>query len=104
MKYRYLIGGLVVVWMAAYAAAVKAEIWVMPNTANGEITLTGQQCKAENGTYPTLKHAYTWTNQIYVEGCWTLVDGNVHVVWLLSGGLKERRVYKPSDFTKKGSM
>jgi len=104
MKCRYVIGGLVVVWMIAYAAAVKAETWIMPNIANGEITLTGQQCKAENGLYTSLKHAYTWTDKAYVEGCWTIVDGNVHVVWLLGGNLKERRVYKPTDFIKKGSM
>lgn len=81
----------------------KAESWVMPNTSGGEITITNQKCKLGNGEYGSLNHAYTWTNQVYLEGCWTIVDGNVHVLWDLKNG-SQRRVYKPTDFTKKGSM
>lgn len=78
-----------------------AEIYVMPNNGGGEITLTTQTCKAENGKYTQLKHAYTWSNEVYIEGCWALIDGNVHITWLNKDGSGTRRVYEPKNFTKK---
>jgi len=89
--------------LLSVATAVKAETWVMPNQGGGEITLTDQTCKADNGAYPALKHAYSWTNQIYFEGCWLIQDGNVHIVWVHSDGTRNRRVYPPNSFTKKGA-
>ena len=83
--------------------AVKAETWVMPNQGGGEITLTDQTCKADGGKYTALKHAYSWTNQIYFEGCWLIQDSNVHIVWVHRDGTRERRVYPPSSFNKKGA-
>jgi len=82
--------------------AVKAETWVMPNQGGGEITLTDQTCKADGGKYTALKHAYSWTNQIYFEGCWLIQDGNVHVIWINADGTRERRVYSAGSFNKKG--
>ena len=85
------------------ALNVNAESWVMPNEGGGEITLTDKQCTADNGAYPSLKKAYSWTNKIYFEGCWMVQDGNIHVIWVFSDGTRERRVYPPSSFTKKGA-
>lgn len=95
---------LLLILGATLALNANAETWVLPNTSGGEITLTSQACKADNGQYASLKHAYTWTHEAYVEGCWTVVDGNVHIVWLMSSGKRERRVYSLSSFSKKGSM
>lgn len=84
------------------ATSVRAETWVMPNQGGGEITLTAKQCTADNGAYPSLRHAYSWTNKIYFEGCWSVIDGNVHIVWVFKDGSRERRVYPVDAFNKKG--
>jgi len=78
-----------------------AESWVMPNEGGGEITVTDQQCKADNGAYPQLKKAYSWTNKIYFEGCWAIIDGNVHVIWMLPSGTRPRNVYNINSFSRK---
>ena len=83
------------------ALNVNAESWVMPNTGGGEITLTDQQCTADNGAYPSLKKAYSWTNKTYIDGCWTILDGNVHVVWMLPGGTRSRNVYNINSFARR---
>ena len=83
------------------ALNAKAESWVMPNEGGGEITLTDKQCTADNGAYPGLKKAYSWTNKIYFEGCWTVLDGNVHVIWLLPSGNRARNVYNINSFTRR---
>ena len=85
------------------SAHASAETWVMPNDHGGEITITDQTCKADNGRWTSLKHAYAWTNKAYIEGCWTMIDGNVHITWIFSNGNRERRVYSPSGFNKKSS-
>lgn len=84
------------------AGVANAETWVMPNQGNGEITLTDQSCKADGGRYTALKHAYSWTTSIYFEGCWSVIDGNVHIIWTFSDGTRERRVYPLASFNKKG--
>jgi hypothetical protein len=78
-----------------------AESWVMPNQGGGEITLTDRQCEADNGAYPALKKAYSWTNKIYFDGCWTVIDGNIHVVWMLPNGTRPRNVYPIGSFTRR---
>ena len=93
---------LVLLGLLSVLTSVKAETWVMPNQGGGEITLTNKQCTADNGAYPSLRHAYSWTNQIYFEGCWSLIDGNVHIVWVFKDGSRERRVYQAVSFSKKG--
>lgn len=75
----------------------------MPNQGGGEITLSSDKCKADGGKYPALKHAYSWTDKAYFEGCWLLQDGNIHIVWVLLDGTRERRVYPPNSFSKKAS-
>lgn len=78
-----------------------AESWAMPNEAGGEITLTSESCKADNGAYPQLKKSYSWSNKIYFEGCWAIIDGNVHVIWMLPSGTRPRNVYNINSFTRK---
>ena len=85
------------------SSTAMADVWVMKNQGGGEITLTSDRCKADNYAYPDLKNAYTWTNQVYQEGCWALIDGNVHVTWINSNGSRNRMVYPPSSFTKKST-
>ncbi len=85
------------------AGVAHAETWVMPNQGGGEITLSDQTCKADGGKYTALKHAYSWTNQIYFEGCWLIQDGNVHIIWVHDDGSRNRRVYPVGAFSKKSS-
>jgi len=78
-----------------------ADTWVMTNQGGGEITLTSDVCKADNGQWTALKHAYSWTNKIYFEGCWAVIDGNVHVTWVMPDGTRPRRVYPITSFNRK---
>jgi hypothetical protein len=93
---------LVSLALLSAVTVVKAETWVMPNQGGGEITLTAQACKVDGGRYESLRHAYSWTNQIYFEGCWSLIDGNIHIIWVHSDGTRNRRVYSLNSFSKKG--
>ena len=77
-----------------------ADSWFMPNQGNGEIVITDQVCKQEK----VLKFAYSWTEKIYFEGCWGIVDNNIHIVWFNPDGTRSRRVYRISDFTKKADL
>ena len=82
-----------------------AESWAMPNEGGGEITLSSDACMADGGKYANkLKKAYSWTNRIYFEGCWGIIDNNVHIVWINPDGTRSRRVYRISDFTKKADL
>lgn len=75
-----------------------AQVYVMPNEGGGEITLTSRQCEHKGKTYSSLKEAYTWSNQLYLSGCWALIDGNIHIVWYVNDR-PERRVYNIQNFT-----
>ena len=79
----------------------RAESWALKNQGGGEITLTSNVCTADNGAYPSLKIAYTWTDKTYNEGCWSVIDGNVHIVWMNNDGSRNRRVYNINDFKRK---
>jgi hypothetical protein len=79
-----------------------ADSWAMPNEGGGEITLSSDACMADGGKWSAkLKKAYSWTNRIYFEGCWGIVDGNVHVIWLLPDGTRPRNVYNINSFSRK---
>ncbi len=82
-------------WIVAVLCAVSinamADTWVMPNNGGGEVVLTDRLCQG----YKNLYYAYTYTPQLYLDGCWRLMDGKVHVVWEKGGG---RRVYEMNDF------
>jgi hypothetical protein len=84
MKARYFIGGIIVLWMAAYTAAVKSEtIATQPNQAGGKIVLTDQICKHNGKTYDNLKRAYNYGSAGYTsEGCWVVEDDTVIVYWI----------------------
>lgn len=75
-----------------------AQVYVMPNEGGGEITLTSRPCEHKGKNYPSLKEAYTWSNQLYVNGCWAVIDGNVHIIWNI-GDRSERRVYSINSFS-----
>lgn len=81
------------------ATVSNAQTLVMPNQGGGEITLTNRICKINGRTYDSLKLAYSWTRSIYFEGCWALIDGNVHIQWSFDDGRSERRVYPVSSFS-----
>ena len=86
--------------LAIVSGIAQADTWVMPNQGNGEIVITDQVCKQEKA----LKFAYSWTEKIYFEGCWGIIDNNVHIVWINPDGTRSRRVYRISDFTKKADL
>ncbi len=90
--------GLILALLLFTGSQAHAQVYVMPNDGGGEITLTSRQCEHKGKTYPSLKEAYTWSNQIYVGGCWAVIDGNVHIIWHVNDRA-ERRVYNIQSFT-----
>ena len=90
--------------IAIVSGVAQADTWVMANNGGGQIVLTDRKCKG----YPNLNEAYSYTNSVYLDGCWTLIDGKVHIAW---GHNQGRRVYEINDFTvdqstpkKKGTL
>jgi hypothetical protein len=81
---------LIVAVLCAVSFNAMADTWTMPNHGGGQIVLTDRKCKG----YSKLLEAYSYTGKGYWEGCWTVIDGKVHVAW--EGN--ERRVYDISDF------
>ena len=84
MKARYIIGGIVVLWMGAYAAAVKAAtVATQPNQAGGKIVLTDEACFYKGKNYDNLNRAYNYGSAGYTsEGCWGMEDETVIVYWI----------------------
>lgn len=82
------------------AAPVKSQaLFVMPNRAGGEITLTDRPCIIRGQNMNQLREAYTWSpTSSYEKACWGIVDGMVHILYLTTG---ERRVYPITDFRQK---
>ena len=76
--------------LAIVSNMAQADTWVMPNNGGGQVVLTDRLCQG----YKTLYYAYTYTTQMFLDGCWRLMDGKVHVVWEKGG----RRVYQMNDF------
>jgi hypothetical protein len=85
----------------ALSLSAHAESWVMPNNGGGEITLTKRQCEYNGKVYGNLNEAYTWSNQVFIPGCWSVVDGNVHIVWAFADGSSARNVYPITRFTRR---
>ena len=83
------------------ALNVNAEVWVQPNESGGEITLTDKVCEVQGKVYNNLRKAYAWSNKNYVEGCWGILDGNVHAMWIYADGTTGRKVYPISSFTRR---
>jgi hypothetical protein len=84
MKARYVIGGVLVAWMAAYTFAVKAAtVATQPNQAGGKIVLTDEICNYNGKTYDKLNRAYNYGSAGYTsEGCWVVEDETVIVYWI----------------------
>lgn len=92
-----------VVLITGCAAKAESNILVTPNNDGGEIVLTIRDCETDgiNYTkqYPHLRQAYTYGDKTpYREGCWTIIDGNVHVLYFHNNS---RRVYPLSGFTRR---
>jgi hypothetical protein len=63
---------------ALVAAPAMADSWAIRNKAGGEIVMTDRKCPAE----PRLLRSYYYGSDGQVrEGCWTVVDDQVRVVW-----------------------
>lgn len=95
---------ILVLFITAISFNAFADSLVMPNTGGGEITLTNRQCKINGVVHDKLHQAYSWTREIYFEGCWTIIDGNAHVLWVFSDGKNERRVYPLNNFKLRQDM
>lgn len=81
------------------ATKAKAATLVTENGDGGQIVLTDRPCEFQGEVYEGLYRAYTWGHSAaYSEGCWTIVDSNVHVVYERSG---KRRVYPLRAFRVK---
>jgi hypothetical protein len=97
--------GLAVCLSGCATRPVKASgpVLVSPNEDGGQITLTMRDCvtggKNFTQEYPNLRLAYTYGNKTpYIEGCWTLIDGNVHVLYFHNN---TRRVYSLDGFQRR---
>ena len=76
----------------------------MPNKNGGEIVITDRVCTYDNQDFQSLRHAYSYWNGGYIEGCWLVVDEMVRIIWFRSGGGHDIRMYNFSEFrTKKVS-
>ena len=85
------------------AAKANGSVLVAPNQDGGEIVLTTRNCEADGknftAEYPNLRQAYTYGNNVpYKEGCWTIIDGNVHVLYFHNNS---RRVYPLDGFRRR---
>lgn len=82
-----------------YASPALTQVFVMPNKGGGEITLTARPCVISGETIDGLREAYTWSPASpHQQGCWTVVDGMVHVIYLKT---RERMVYPIEHFQRK---
>lgn len=78
--------------LALISGIAQADTWVMPNNGGGQVVLTDRVCEG----YKSLHQAYTYTDKVYLSGCWTVMDGKVHIAWDKNQG---RRVYELENFT-----
>lgn len=69
---------LLAVLLASISITALADSYAMPNKAGGEIVITTRECPKEK----RLLRAYNYESGGKVmEGCWTVLDERVHVVW-----------------------
>ena len=76
---------------------VLADSWSMPNKSGGEIVITDRECRHNGKSYSGLNQAYAYSNGSYTEGCWTVQDDMIKIIWSIAGGV-ETRVYDPKEF------
>ena len=77
--------------LAIVSNMAHADTWVMGNQGNGQIVITDRLCKGFKHIY----YAYSYSDKAFLEGCWALMDGKVHIEWNERVG---RRVYEMNDF------
>jgi hypothetical protein len=76
-----------------------ASIASMNNQGGGKIVLTDERCRLAKGKFPDLYHAYFYTAEgITGDGCYTVQDDTVVVVWDIDGSGETRR-YPIRNFT-----
>lgn len=69
---------LLAVLLASISITALADSWAMPNKAGGEIIITTRDCPKQKG----LLRAYNYgSGGKLMEGCWTVLDERVHVIW-----------------------
>ena len=73
------------------SGSVMADTWVLQNNGGGQIVLTDRKCPG----HPSLFEVYSYTDKVYLKGCWAVIDGKVHIGWEQGQG---RRVYELNDF------
>jgi hypothetical protein len=94
-----LLVALLMVPNMAWAAAMS-----MPNKNGGEIVITDRVCTFNNEDFQGLRHAYSYWNGGYIEGCWLVVDEMIRIVWFRPNGGHDVRMYNFTEFkTKKGA-
>jgi hypothetical protein len=87
---------LLAVLLASVSLTALADTFAMPNQAGGEIVLSDRACSDKKGK--GLSEAYNYSSGgRYMEGCWTVIDGMVHVVWFDG----TRYTYSIDSFYKK---
>ena len=77
--------------LAIVSNMAHADTWVMPNHGNGQIVITDRLCQG----YKHIFYAYSYSDRAFLEGCWAVIDGKVHIEWNQKVG---RRVYEMNDF------
>ena len=76
------------------AASAQAITLVQPNAGGGKLMLTGTTCPKPG--FAVLKQAYSFvTNGSAIFGCWTLMDGMIHISW--DNGV--RSIFEVDSFT-----
>lgn len=78
-----------------------AEAWSLPNKSGGEIVISDRECRYNGKSYAPLRQAYSYWNGGYLEGCWTVEDGMVKIIWKNNDGSADTRVYPLNQFTQK---
>lgn len=83
------------VLLAVLPTSCYAQTLEAANDGGGKIVLTARVCPKEK----SLMRAHTYLKAgKTTEGCWSVLDGRVHVVWLPDSG-PVKRVYEPDIFT-----
>lgn len=90
-----------VLLLSLLSAHANAEsIATMPNQGQGKIVLTNETCKVDGKTYSNLYRAYNYTVEGYgSEGCYTVEDETVVVIWKRSDGTAQKMRYSLDNFT-----
>ena len=78
-----------------------ADSWSLPNKNGGEIVISDRDCRYNGKNYSPLKQAYSYWSSGYLEGCWTIEDGMVKIIWKNPDGSADTRMYPLQNFSQK---